>query len=136
LKKKIHKYLSKKQIIWSPVTERVSLVPFPPNYIRTRSSSPFSSFKMVAMDTCRLCGFLPLFFLSFCSLTLAGKRTLVLLDNANTQETHSIFFGSLKGEKSEKCASPPLSRVLTPLFTKIHEKCSYKLLALSLFDVL
>ncbi|XP_027051466.1 dolichyl-diphosphooligosaccharide--protein glycosyltransferase 48 kDa subunit [Pocillopora verrucosa] len=50
-------------------------------------------------DTCRSVGFFisTLVVLLACfDLTEAGGKTLVLLDNANTKETHSIFFNSLK----------------------------------------
>ncbi|PFX29933.1 dolichyl-diphosphooligosaccharide--protein glycosyltransferase 48 kDa subunit-like [Stylophora pistillata] len=50
-------------------------------------------------DTCRSVGFFisTLVVLLACfDLTKAGGKTLVLLDNANTKETHSIFFNSLK----------------------------------------
>lgn len=37
--------------------------------------------------------------LPLCGLVCAsGPRTLVLLDNLNLRETHSLFFRSLKGE--------------------------------------
>ena len=52
-------------------------------------------------DTCRSVGFFisTLVVLLACfDLTEAGGKTLVLLDNANTKETHSIFFNSLKGK--------------------------------------
>ncbi|CAH3018268.1 unnamed protein product [Porites evermanni] len=52
-----------------------------------------------AKDTCRPFGFLvsllAVFLVCF-HLTEAGGKTLVLLDNSNTRETHSIFFNSLK----------------------------------------
>ena len=52
-------------------------------------------------DTCRASGFfvsgLVVLFTCF-HLTKAGGKTLVLLDNSNTKETHSIFFNSLKGK--------------------------------------
>ena len=50
-------------------------------------------------DTCRSVGFFifHLVVLLACfDLTEARGKTLVLLDNANTKETHSIFFNSLK----------------------------------------
>ena len=50
-------------------------------------------------DTCRSVRFFisTLVVLLACfDLTEAGGKTLVLLDNANTKETHSIFFNSLK----------------------------------------
>jgi hypothetical protein len=52
---------------------------------------------MAALDTCRSVGLFLLFLLTFFHISIAGKKTLILLDNANTKETHSIFFGSLKG---------------------------------------
>ncbi|KAL9970653.1 hypothetical protein ACROYT_G023063 [Oculina patagonica] len=51
------------------------------------------------MDTCRSLGFFvsTLAVLLACfQLTEAGGKTLVLVDNANIKETHSIFFNSLK----------------------------------------
>jgi oligosaccharyltransferase complex subunit beta len=33
------------------------------------------------------------------SVCASGPRTLVLLDNLNLRETHSLFFRSLKGER-------------------------------------
>ena len=33
----------------------------------------------------------------------SGPRTLVLLDNLNLRETHSLFFRSLKGETGARC---------------------------------
>ncbi|XP_044169192.1 dolichyl-diphosphooligosaccharide--protein glycosyltransferase 48 kDa subunit-like [Acropora millepora] len=53
----------------------------------------------LAWDTCRTFGLFVSFlaiFLGCFHLTEAGGKTLVLLDNANTKETHSIFFNSLK----------------------------------------
>ncbi|XP_020608905.1 dolichyl-diphosphooligosaccharide--protein glycosyltransferase 48 kDa subunit-like [Orbicella faveolata] len=52
----------------------------------------------VSKDTCRLWLFISTFtvFLALFQLTEAGGKTLVLVDNANTKETHSIFFNSLK----------------------------------------
>ena len=50
-------------------------------------------------DTCRSVGFFisTLVVLLACfDLTEAEGKTLVLLDNANAKETHSIFFNSLK----------------------------------------
>lgn len=51
-------------------------------------------------DTCRSLWFfvstLAVLFACF-QLAEAGGKTLVLVDNANTKETHSIFFNSLKG---------------------------------------
>lgn len=55
----------------------------------------------LSRDTCRSLGFFVstlVVFLACFKLTEAGGKTLVLLDNANTKETHSIFFNSLKGE--------------------------------------
>lgn len=52
-------------------------------------------------DTCRSVGFFIstlVVLLAYFDLTEAGGKTLVLLDNANTKETHSIFFNSLKGK--------------------------------------
>ncbi|XP_031557244.1 dolichyl-diphosphooligosaccharide--protein glycosyltransferase 48 kDa subunit-like [Actinia tenebrosa] len=56
---------------------------------------------MAAVDTCRSLGLFSLFLLTFLHVSTAGKKTLVLLDNANTKETHSIFFGSLKDKGYE-----------------------------------
>ncbi|KAK3738104.1 hypothetical protein QZH41_013842 [Actinostola sp. cb2023] len=56
---------------------------------------------MAAVDTCRSVGFFAIFLLSLCSISFAEKRTLILIDNANTKETHSIFFGSLKDKGYE-----------------------------------
>ncbi|EDO40875.1 predicted protein [Nematostella vectensis] len=56
---------------------------------------------MAALHTCRFAGFCLLFLLSFLHSSFAGQRTLVLLDNANTKETHSIFFSSLKAKGYE-----------------------------------
>jgi len=53
------------------------------------------------VDTCRFAGFFLVFLLSLSSFSFAWKRTLVLIDNANTKETHSIFFGSLKDKGYE-----------------------------------
>ena len=64
-------------------------------------TSSFASSNMaLAWDTCRTFGLFVSFlaiFLGCFHLTEAGGKTLVLLDNANTKETHSIFFNSLKG---------------------------------------
>lgn len=35
----------------------------------------------------------------------SGPRTLVLLDNLNLRETHSLFFRSLKGETGSEAAA-------------------------------
>lgn len=54
---------------------------------------------VVARDTCRSFAFFAsalVVFLGCFHFTEAGGKTLVLLDNANTKETHSIFFNSLK----------------------------------------
>lgn len=74
--------------------------------IKTRSNTDLPSFlssnMALSMDTCRSVGFfvstLAVLLASF-QLTEAGGKTLVLVDNANTKETHSIFFNSLKGKK-------------------------------------
>ena len=62
---------------------------------------PLASNMAHAKDTCRPFGFLvsllAIFLVCF-HLTEAGGKTLVLLDNSNTRETHSIFFNSLKGK--------------------------------------
>ena len=64
-------------------------------------SHPLPSNMAHAKDTCRPFGFLvsllAVFLVCF-HLTEAGGKTLVLLDNSNTRETHSIFFNSLKGK--------------------------------------
>lgn len=56
----------------------------------------------LSKDTCRLRFFISTFtvLLALFQLTEAGGKTLVLVDNANTKETHSIFFNSLKGRKN------------------------------------
>lgn len=41
---------------------------------------------------------LPLLLPSLRLVCASGPRTLVLLDNLNLRETHSLFFRSLKGE--------------------------------------
>lgn len=43
-----------------------------------------------------LCGLLLAVLSSVCA---SGPRTLVLLDNLNVRDTHSLFFRSLKGER-------------------------------------
>ena len=62
---------------------------------------PLASNMAHAKDTCLPFGFLvsllAVFLVCF-HLTEAGGKTLVLLDNSNTRETHSIFFNSLKGK--------------------------------------
>lgn len=46
-----------------------------------------------------VCPFLWLLLLSFLGrVGASGPRTLVLLDNLNLRETHSLFFRSMKGE--------------------------------------
>ena len=55
---------------------------------------------MALRDTCWLAAYSALVFLSFLCSTSASEKTLVLIDNANTKETHSIFFNSLKGKAS------------------------------------
>ena len=69
---------------------------------KTRQTSSFLSSNMAFVkDTCRSFGFFVSAFavlLACLHLTEAGGKTLVLLDNANTKETHSIFFNSLKGK--------------------------------------
>ena len=52
---------------------------------------------MAVRDTCRSALLLVLVS-SLLYLASAKGNTLVLLDNANTKETHSIFFNSLRGE--------------------------------------
>ena len=67
---------------------------------KTRHSFFSSSNMVVARDTCRSFAFFAsalVVFLGCFHFTEAGGKTLVLLDNANTKETHSIFFNSLKG---------------------------------------
>ena len=60
----------------------------------------------LAKDTCRPFGFfvsvLSVFLVCF-HLAEGGGKTLVLLDNSNTKETHSVFLNSLKG-KNEMCS--------------------------------
>ena len=60
-----------------------------------------STIMALSKDTCRLWFFISTFtvLVAFFQLTEAGGKTLVLVDNANTKETHSIFFNSLKGRK-------------------------------------
>lgn len=70
--------------------------------------SSLSSNMAPARDTCRSAGFFvyALVVLAiFVPSTEAGGKTLVLLDNANTKETHSIFFNSLKGKTKQKTMS-------------------------------
>ena len=58
-------------------------------------------FKMAAKYTCRAVGISALFLLIAVAIlpaANAGGKTLVLLDNANTKDTHSIFFNTMKGE--------------------------------------
>ena len=68
-------------------------------YTRKMRSSTLPRKMAFLKDTCRSVGFFisTLVVLLACfDLTEAGGKTLVLLDNANTKETHSIFFNSLK----------------------------------------
>lgn len=70
--------------------------------------SSLSSNMAPARDTCRSAGFFvyALVVLAiFVPSTEAGGKTLVLLDNANTKETHSIFFNSLKGKIKQRTMS-------------------------------
>lgn len=61
---------------------------------------------------------------SFCGLLLAalgcvcasGPRTLVLLDNLNVRDTHSLFFRSLKGERRGE-GTAGVGKPLGPLLT-------------------
>lgn len=87
-----------------------------------RASSVSSSKKRTGVMTQRRLRILDnnvLLFLSLASMlhcALAGDKTLVLLDNLNIRDTHSIFFRSLAGQYEILTFSP----INTPLFTVIE----------------
>lgn len=65
----------------------------------------------MAQTKSRLLGNNCIFFLTISSMmhmALADGKTLVLLDNLNIRDTHSIFFRSLAGEKEYSCFSQSL----------------------------
>lgn len=77
------------------------------NEAHNNSPSFLSSNMALSMDTCRSLGIFVstlAVFLACFQLTEAGGKTLVLVDNANTKETHSIFFNSLKGRSNPHCS--------------------------------
>ena len=89
-------------------------------YTRKMRSSTLPRKMAFLKDTCRSVGFFisTLVVLLACfDLTEAGGKTLVLLDNANTKETHSIFFNS---ERKRIWSGIPLCRWLKPLSCKIR----------------
>ena len=69
-----------------------------------------SPFKMALEDTCRMVALCALIFFSVFYSAHANEKTLVLIDNANTKETHSIFFNSLKGELTQNILALNLCR--------------------------
>ena len=95
---------------------------------KTRLHSSFLSSKMAfAKATCRASGFFVsvLAILLACShLIEAGGKTLVLVDNANTKETHSIFFNSLKGknELQQICKPSNNGQFLINMFHGVSTK--------------
>ena len=73
-----------------------------------------SPFKMALEDTCRMVALCALIFFSVFYSAHANEKTLVLIDNANTKETHSIFFNSLKGELTQNILALNLWLVQKP----------------------
>lgn len=77
--------------------------------------------KMASNTLCRV-----LALLAFASIALAGKRTLILVDNWAIRETHSTFFRSLRGKES--CTTDivvrdtlPANRPVTRIWGEIDE---------------